>query len=307
MIYIINSYYSAVSDYILDGISSNKILHVKEVPVVNRYRLWKYLSYIGINKFSEKIRFKKDYISLLKSLSEDDSIIFFDNYSFEELICINNLLDPKVKKIIWYWNVLRRWWGPNCSDSKIKEDLIILKNLGFKICSFDKYEATSNNILFHNTVYRFPINQSSKKIEYDFYFLGEAKDRKELIHSIKDTLLEKGYTCNFIVIDAYKDRISYEENIANLQNCRCIVDIVNPNQQGVTLRPLEATFFGKKLLTNSKRDAIIDLYNENNMLLIDQNNNWSDKINHFFTLPVVTDQKLLNKYDINFWAENIIK
>lgn len=46
--------------------------------------------------------------------------------------------------------------------------------------------------------------------------------------------------------------ISYQENLDNIRKSKCIVDVVQKGQIGLTLRPLESLFFKKKLLTNNK-------------------------------------------------------
>lgn len=43
----------------------------------------------------------------------------------------------------------------------------------------------------------------------------------------------------------------YSYTIRQIRQSRAILDILQPNQSGSTLRPLEALFLGKKLVTNN--------------------------------------------------------
>lgn len=70
----------------------------------------------------------------------------------------------------------------------------------------------------------------------------------------------------------------------------------------MTLRPLEALFLGKKLLTNYSAIKDMDFYCPKNIYVIDAENLNLDGIDEFMRTPIVLiDEKIVDQYEVNFW------
>ena len=70
----------------------------------------------------------------------------------------------------------------------------------------------------------------------------------------------------------YKPQISYDEILKIVAQSKVIIDLTQDKQNGLTLRPLEAIFFKKKLITNNQNIEKCGFYNKNNICVIDTEN-----------------------------------
>lgn len=70
----------------------------------------------------------------------------------------------------------------------------------------------------------------------------------------------------------YKPQISYDEILKIVAQSKVIIDLTQEKQSGLTLRPLEAIFFKKKLITNNVNIEKCRFYNKNNIYVIDTEN-----------------------------------
>lgn len=99
---------------------------------------------------------------------------------------------------------------------------------------------------------------------YDLFYVGSARtdERLELLHSIcRQT---EALRCCYYMIGVEEDKqryperitynrpLRYEEVVAKTLNSNCILEMMNDNQDGNTLRFKEAVCFNKKLLTNNR-------------------------------------------------------
>jgi hypothetical protein len=103
----------------------------------------------------------------------------------------------------------------------------------------------------------------------------------------------------------YSSYLTYLENLQNVIASRCVVDIVQDGQYGLTIRVFEAAVYQKKLLTNNKTILETDLYNKNNVFILDYDD--IETIDDFMqkeTIPI--SNAVLQKYDINIWLQEFL-
>lgn len=95
------------------------------------------------------------------------------------------------------------------------------------------------------------------------FFLGRDKGRARRLQALAQTLGGLGCELDFLIVkDATTQApggyhvdalLSYEANLARAMACDVLVEINQPGQAGLTLRPLEAAFFDKQLITDNWR------------------------------------------------------
>ena len=66
----------------------------------------------------------------------------------------------------------------------------------------------------------------------------------------------------------YDKEITYEENLSNVMKSRALLDICIEGQEGLTVRPMEALYLKRKLITNNKSIKDTLFYNKNNVFII---------------------------------------
>ena len=93
----------------------------------------------------------------------------------------------------------------------------------------------------------------------------------------------------------------------NIKQSRAILDIVQSGQSGITLRPMEAMFYNKKLITNNIYIKEYDFYNPRNIFILQERN--INELNEFLELPMIEiNQDIKNKYKFSGgWLEDFLK
>jgi hypothetical protein len=86
---------------------------------------------------------------------------------------------------------------------------------------------------------------------------------------------------------------------------RAIIDIEHPNQQGLTMRTIESFGSNKKIVTTNKNIINSDIYNCNNVCIIDRKKPVIPKIfiNNTYESPSETVYK---KYSISGWLNDVL-
>lgn len=145
------------------------------------------------------------------------------------------------------------------------------------IYTFDSKDAFDYQLnYFESMLSRIEFNKPLKK-QYDFYFVGQKKNRLNDIYDLYKKIKNSGYTCLFRItgvtdqekIDSsdiiFNEKISYKEVVEELNCSKCIVDIKVPEQSGLSLRYFEAVLYNKLLLTNNISIKKTKYYNSNYM------------------------------------------
>jgi hypothetical protein len=212
-------------------------------------------------------------------------------------------IPARVKIYYWLSNPCRKIFA---REECVMKTLHNIKKLGITLCTYDTFDAKQYNLVLLNQLYRYPKIIKESVIEYDFYFLGNPKDRIEKIKYVRDKLLKHFFSINFLIINKTTEQISYEQNIVNILKSKCIVDIVQQDQKGLTLRPLESIFFKKKLLTDYMDIATYDFYNPQNIFIVGIDN-W-ENIHSFLSTPYLPiEREIIDSYDVNRWVRNFLK
>jgi hypothetical protein len=135
------------------------------------------------------------------------------------------------------------------------------------------------------------------KLEHsDVVFVGAAKDRLDEIHAIYKKLTDADLKCDFYITGVdeekriyqgitYADKkMSFTNYMAHELASDCIIEILQHNTSGRTLRMMEAVIYNKKLITNCSEIINMKYNNPNNVLVF---NSVDDIDLSFFDYSVV--------------------
>lgn len=187
----------------------------------------------------------------------------------------------------------------NISPSQISD--------GIRVWTYDDYDSRKYNIRLTNK-YWIPddIFKVRQRPIYDVFFIGRDKGRGKELCKLEKQLKNMGLTTKFIITknkrfslnrSYYQKPIPYEQVLEYDTKSRAVLNVVMDNQEGVTLRDMEATAIGIKLITTNVHIVNKDLYNKNNVFILGVDkieelsqflkseyvNVWNDiKINHSF-------------------------
>lgn len=153
------------------------------------------------------------------------------------------------------------------------------KELYDLILSYDRVDCEKYKLIYHPTVFSaidVPLDENIPKS--DFYLLAKSKDRIPLINQLYQYLTERGFTCDFILLNVsqnlrienstitYLDEpIIYFDNLRHVRRTKCLIEIMQDGAVGSTFRVWESIAFEKFLLSNNQALKNENFYNESNM------------------------------------------
>lgn len=162
-------------------------------------------------------------------------------------------------------------------------------NLFDLVLSYDKIDAEKYGLVYHPTVYsNYKVDYDLNIPESDLYFVGLAKDRLDQILEIFYQCKEQGVVCDFYLSGVpphrqikedglnYIDKMSYIENLKHVLRTKCILEILQGNAKGSTVRTWEAIMYDKKILTNNF-SVIEDFYFDRNYIRLLEDDNINKK------------------------------
>lgn len=207
-----------------------------------------------------------------------------------KIICINGVLDK-----------INYQFLQNCKDHGIEVNLFLLDSIGassvimqgnrknifrpiwnhvysFEPCDVKEYGFEYLGFCYYSMDKTIQVPSHPK---YDLYFSGNTKGgRYELIHKIYQFVADNRGKAKFEVqLQNKKEEkkegvhynyhwISYHEVLLGLAESRCILEIVQKNQTGPSLRYFEAVCYNKKLITNNPYIKDFPYYNPQWMKVI---------------------------------------
>lgn len=248
-----------------------------------------------------KLQYRYNIKGNLKDVSTCDTILLLGIYNIYVLLTLRKTY-KKQRLILWLWNPVEKTY-----KRTPKHIISKLKKAGYEIYTFDNTDAIKYKLGLKTQFSMIPEWFLGKglRINSDVYFLGQPKGREHILEEIKRNFLSLGIQCNFKIVYSPADYISYEDNIRNVISSKCVLEICQEGQHGLTLRALEAMLCHRKLITNNKSIVKEDFYNPHNIFIIgvDDNQNVKDFIDSDF---IVGDESILKKYDFNNWLNSFI-
>ncbi|MDE6409963.1 MAG: hypothetical protein K2K81_06935, partial [Muribaculaceae bacterium] len=147
------------------------------------------------------------------------------------------------------------------------------------LLTYDPKEAQKYDITYYSVPFSKTIDDNTTSTEVDIYFLGQTKDRLSLIMETYHYLIKNGKKVNFILAEVPPEKqvelpgityingmsISYLDNLKNVLNSKCLLEIIQQNSSGDTIRIKEAIVYGKKILTNNIHIKERPFYNPENI------------------------------------------
>lgn len=241
-----------------------------------------------------------------KNLTTYDNIVVFDNTltkPFLNYLKKNKALSSKIK--IWLWNV------PSANLTYLKENVD-------DIYCFDKEYSKKNDLKFLEQFHILNLEHSHDNLEkVDFYFIGANKGRQEILEQLAENLEQlklkykfeifgtSNLSDNYKGIVSLKQKIDYYQVLENIKESRVIVEINKKSQSGLTLRALEALFYGKKLVTNNVNIKSYDFYNDSNIYILgEERENLKEFLDREYK-PIPLD--IVKKFSFNNWLSEISK
>ncbi|MFT4047459.1 MAG: hypothetical protein QM661_12285 [Solimonas sp.] len=173
--------------------------------------------------------------------------------------------------------------NPAGSDVRRCERLRGLQARGVRVWSFDADDCARYGFEPYAQFLR-KVDDDGAAPAVDVFFLGRDKGRAPLLDAIRRNAADAGCSTDIRILSAQDRPLPYADYLGLMRRARCVIDINQAGQAGWTLRPIEAGFYGKKLITNNPDVAAAPFYRPQNIMIIDRAPS-PERIAAFMRLP----------------------
>lgn len=269
------------------GIKSQKLY--KETGILKR-KVILFLGHYISDRFCSFI-----YGDWIHHIEDYDLIILPSRLSAKYAIQL--IKHTHTRTMVYYWNLV--------TDKEINPEYLKLESI--PCCTFDEGDALKYSIPFVGTYF---FNQTPKLNTHNgklLFYVGIARPgRQEIIQKIQEVI---GNSCEYDIhivnIGSMVGRLSYQETVDRIQRADIILDLTREEQRGLTLRPLEALFFEKKLITNNRFIKNYDFYRPENIFILDENN-WDELPDFLAGNYSPVEDEIKSKYTFDSWLKKVI-
>lgn len=252
----------------------------------------------------EKIRRVLCLLSISRrKIQEYNMIIVFEDIALATALRMK--ATKRTRIIYWQWNLL--------SETEARKLSLIRPFC--ELWTFDSFDAKryslNLNCQFYdiNSLVIQPYKNKSKRA----FCACVDKGRYKTLKNIQTLLQSNNIECDFLLVrdvgQTYADEdyewisnqgIPYSEFLYRTLQSDIIVDLVQPNQTGITVRVLEALFYNKKLITNNIFIKQYDFYNSDNIFIYEQDD--ENSLYAFLNTPYkeISDHVKAN-YTVEAW------
>lgn len=288
--------YANINCYALDGSCQILPLYTKLHSFILKVlrRIW----------FKLNIPFKHIWYSkeFKINIASKDSIIVFDSLLGLEIFSYIKRNAPCTKQHFWLWNTC------TLSMKKISYVKKFAKVWSFDIGDVEKYDINYNHQFYGNYLSTTTTYNSKNGL----LFIGRDKGRLSLLLKVAEFCKQNNIKYYFYIFGESKETndpnivfsnsfLTYTDVMRLIDNSAVLLDLVKVGQIGMTLRLLEGVFNSRKILTNN--DSIIksDLYNSNNIYLLNEEN--IEGLNLFVKTDII-NSAVKEKYTFDDWIRN---
>ena len=240
-----------------------------------------------------------------------EEIIFFDTVIIHAskltppVVKFIRKKNPKIRIVVWYWNPV---------DKTVDIDRISESNC--ELWSFDKADCDLYGLMYNTQYYFDNIEIDTRIMKYDVIFVGRDKGRRKGLLEIQKILDGLGISNFFFIAPSskiiinrekfYSKSLSYTEYLHYISKSKVILDYVSEGQSGLTVRPLEALFLKKKLITNNFSIRNMNFYRSENIFIYGEDK--IENLANFIDTPYAeVEEEIVKYYDFDNWILRFFK
>lgn len=242
--------------------------------------------------------FPKEHFDRIIHAEAGDAILIYEACNVRVLRALRPYLPERVPCYIYYCNPV------GTTFRRPAEELQAIRALGYRLTSFDPCEAERYGMACTGQYFRYPEHQPDN-IDSDCFFCGLPKDRAGTLQRLRTRLEAEGLTCDFVIPHTPAEKLTYPQYLDRLARTRCVIDISQKGQTGLTRRPLEALFYGKKLLTDNPEIVRYDFYRPQNVFILGKDP--EEQLRAFIESPLAeVPETVCAAYDVNEWIRHYL-
>lgn len=250
------------------------------------------------------------YREWYRNLKSYNKVIVLDaTFQFDSSILRNiRRKNPNIKGYFYSWNIVRDY-------ELYQKERMAVEQEGFKFYSYDLGDCKKYGMLFNTIMYDINLSLPTARITNDMFFLGYLKDRKNVMRSLYSDIIKAGYRPRFVIVNKgdYQSDLPFEfsekyidyfEYLSMLNESRSILDIAQNEQDGFSMRVMEAIFLDKKLITTNQAVRKAPFFNEKNIFIIESGKTDVSKLRVFFQTQLEPySYEIKEYYSFEKWVE----
>lgn len=200
-------------------------------------------------------------------------------------------------------------------DNPIANTEVKIDQLEKSICecwSFDYDDCERYGLQYNSEFYFEELICDKRKLKYDVMFLGKDKGRYDRLIALEKEFLDVGLSFYLHIVpdskldankkEKYRDGVSYEKLLELVSESKVLLDILQEDQVGLTLRNMEAVFNGKKQITDNPKIRRYNFYSPDNVFILGEDD--FSKISEFVKSPSAGYQKdVISYYSFDEWLK----
>lgn len=219
-----------------------------------------------------------------------DTIVLADAGNTPNVVRYLKRRCPGKRVIVWYRNPVSASLPPEVFDRSACE-----------VWSFDPADCAAHGLRYNPQFYIPRTPGPAGDEGQEAFFVGQDKGRGEILTRLEQALQAAGCKTRFCIVGVNSPRLPYREIVRRAAAARVIVDCPCRGQAGLTLRPLEALFYQKKLITTSPGIREQDFYHPHNIFVWGQDD--PAALADFLARPYDAGvDRFRAKYSLEAWA-----
>ncbi len=169
------------------------------------------------------------------------------------------------------------------------------------------------------TMFREILRSTNRTEAKEAFFCGSCdSERLVKIRDIKSQLeaegvavslyicLEGGASAGDLKECVYEKRLSYPDYLKKAASSSIILEIMRPGHAGLSLRPLEALFFRKKLITDNPAIRNSEVYHPDNIFILGEDTDLGAFLRRDFAAFVIDRPEITRALTENYLAEKFL-
>lgn len=286
---------------------------------IDELSIWNRLIFLYTKKQKDDL-IKKYYHKFLQKLQKpiDFLLVIKGRTLSEEIVSSIKKQFPTAKLFMYQWDSV-----------SVCPNAVELSKL-FDFCfTFDPIDAQELN-WHYRPLFFVPLEKKEQKKIYDVSFVCSLHSKRaEILRKINKIAKEKNYKFYIYLYSPFgrfiRQKYIKHNNTFQIENkfikfkklssarmtdiyrkSKCTVDYKFPEQHGLTMRTIESMGYGCKLITNNASVKNEDFYNENNILIYDEENLVIPE--EFVNSPYAEiGNEIYERYTIQGWIREIFE
>ncbi len=253
----------------------------------------------------------------LAGIGPEDTVLFFAIENRKDLQIIRKFVRSRHQHV-WLWNPIRAFRGDGWSRFWY---LRWLRRSGIRAYTFNPVDAQEGHIRLLKQVYRHvppadPADPVDGAPAFDVSFVGIDKGRLAALRRLQGDFERAGLTTRFHVFPDKRKRypeedlgwlsphwLPYAETLRIVRRSRAVLELLQAQSSGPTIRSVEAAFLGKKLITDNEGLRDSDLYHPSRIFILGRDP--MAGLKQFLDEPLVPlEPEVLQGHDIVHWVRN---